>query len=90
MERTCIHCGQPGGTGKRELRPYGPNGADVCAGCVLGNPEREQVARKRLDLSLAAAGTLLLDPNEQAGPRPMSEREARKYKRTSQPKKGGG
>lgn len=40
-ERYCMHCLQRGGARKRELRPYGPGGRDVCAGCVFdGPPER--------------------------------------------------
>lgn len=37
MKRICHYCKQPGEEkGPRELRPYGPNGTDVCAECVLG------------------------------------------------------
>ena len=32
------YCGQPDGKGPRELRPYGPDGADVCFECAMGDP----------------------------------------------------
>lgn len=73
-ERRCMHCKQPGGRGPRELRPYGPNGQDVCAECVLGKGapgERAATARQQLGRALMAPGPLILDTSEQAGPRPM-------------------
>ena len=71
--RKCIHCGQPGGTGKRELRPYGPNGTDVCAGCVFGGPpERKREAERQLGARLMATEPLVLDADEQVGPRPLN------------------
>lgn len=74
LERKCIHCKQPGGKGPRELRPYGPGGADVCAECVLGNPKREKVAKHQLGQRLLTADPLLLDATEQVGPRPLKAR----------------
>jgi hypothetical protein len=74
-KRTCMHCGQPGGTGKRELRPYGPGGRDVCAGCTFdGPPERLKTAEKELGKQLLPAEPLVLDTSEQVGPRPMGWR----------------
>jgi hypothetical protein len=58
---TCLHCGQPGGAGARELRPYGPNGEDVCAGCTFGDgtpAERRATAVRAFAKQLAAAGPL--------------------------------
>lgn len=78
MLRTCYHCGLPGGTGKRELRPYGPGGVDVCAECVLGDkahPERENVAKQEPAKRFLHTGPLILDPSEQSGPRRASEHE---------------
>lgn len=75
MGRKCSLCGTPAGKGKAELRPYGKGGADVCAGCVLGNPEREAVARKHLSTRLMARGPLVLNPREHTGPRPMTAQE---------------
>lgn len=70
MNRKCGVCGQPGGPGKRELRPYGRNGTDICAGCVFGNAEREAVAQERMALQFAMAGRVaVIDTREQAGPR---------------------
>ena len=78
-ERRCYYCRQLGGNGARELRPYGPGGADVCAGCVLGAgapPEREEQARSRFAVQLGMAGRIaVIDPSEQAGPRRASEAE---------------
>jgi hypothetical protein len=76
-KRKCIHCGQPGGVGPRELRPYGPGGADVCAECVFnGPPERLTEAQASLSKRLRHPGPLLLDPEEQAGPRPLKGHKA--------------
>lgn len=72
VERRCIYCKQLGGKGPRELRPYGPNGADVCAECTFnGPPERLRTAEKALGLALAQHGALVLDDREQVGPRPI-------------------
>lgn len=66
-----MHCNRPGGVGDRELRPYGPGGRDVCAGCVFdGPPEREEEARQQLGARLLTGEPLILDPSEQIGPRP--------------------
>ena len=70
--RTCVHCGQPGGVGPRELRPYGPGGKDVCAECTFnGPPARLKEAEKQLGARLLEPGTLLLDTRDQVGPRPL-------------------
>lgn len=72
MIRTCMYCGLPGGKGPRELRPYGPGGRDVCAECVFnGPPQRKEEAERQLGMRLMHSGTLLLDPSEQVGPRPL-------------------
>lgn len=74
-ERTCIHCKRPGGKGPRELRPYGPGGADVCAECTFnGPPARLKEAEQQLGMRLMHPGTLLLDPEEQIGPRPLKKK----------------
>lgn len=76
VTRTCMHCKRPGGTGARELRPYGPGGQDVCAECVLdGPPEREQEAKKHLAARLLHPGPSLLDAEEEVGPRPFAPSE---------------
>jgi hypothetical protein len=75
--RYCVHCKRQGGSGPRELRPYGPDGADVCAECILGPgapPEREATAKQELGKRHMYPGTLLLDPTEQVGPRPLLKR----------------
>lgn len=74
-KRTCSLCGLPSGPCERELRPYGRGGADVCAGCVLGDPERETEAQRQLAKRMLGTRPLLLDPHEEVGPRPMTERE---------------
>lgn len=66
MNRSCIYCGST----EAELRPYGPNGADICFSCMKASPERQAVARERLGMQLMAPGELVLVPDEQAGPRP--------------------
>ena len=78
-DRRCHRCGRPGGPGKRELRPYGPGGQDVCAGCVFGengsgpNADALAEATRQLGTRFYHPGTLLLDGSEQVGPRPMTE-----------------
>lgn len=72
----CHYCGQPGGRGARELRPYGPGGAEVCAGCVVGEEgEHEEMARKQFGQKLSAAvsvtGAAQLSPQ---GPIPRIQR----------------
>lgn len=82
MKRTCMHCGRPGGVGDRELRPYGPGGRDVCAGCVFdGPPERLKQAEQEMSKRLFTSEPLLLDEREQVGPRPMTEAEKRTLER---------
>jgi hypothetical protein len=69
--RYCMYCLRLGGIGKRELRPYGPGGRDVCAGCVFdGPPERLKEAEAQLGARLLTSEPLLLDVTEQVGPRP--------------------
>jgi hypothetical protein len=65
-----MHCLQQGGTGPRELRPYGPGGRDVCAECTFkGPPERLKQAEQALAAQLMPNEPLILDPREQVGPR---------------------
>lgn len=40
-ERACHYCGDA----TRELRPYGPGGADTCFPCATESPEREATAK---------------------------------------------
>lgn len=74
--RACHVCGRAGGFGKRELRPYGPGGADVCAGCVFGeNGGRPAAARvaeaeRQLGARLLTSEPLVLDVRDQIGPVP--------------------
>ena len=78
--RKCMHCDKPGGVGKRELRPYGPGGRDVCAGCVFdGPPERLKQAEQEIGKRLLTAEPLLLDEREQVGPRPMTPAEKTRF-----------
>lgn len=53
---SCYYCKQPNGKGPRELRPYGPGGADVCAGCTMGDKKRNAAAQKQYGKQLDAAG----------------------------------
>jgi hypothetical protein len=89
MERRCYKCKQPGGKGKRELRPYGPNGSDVCAGCVFGTDEKGpnekliEEARKQLGKQMAMVGDeiAVIDPTEQVGPRAPTTEEKKRFKK---------
>ncbi len=62
-KRQCIHCGEPNGSGARELRPYGPGGSDVCAGCVIDSPARLGVAEKQFAKIVGVKGDVVLDAN---------------------------
>lgn len=81
--RSCYQCKRPGGVGKRELRPYGPNGSDICAGCVFGeegseaNQELLGQARSQLQRQLGNAGesVIVLDAANQVGPRALTPQE---------------
>jgi hypothetical protein len=92
-ERHCCKCKQPGGKGSRELRPYGPNGADLCAGCVFGEngkkPNKELLSQieKQFDKQMAMVGdsVAVIDPTEQAGPRPPTTEEQKRLKRRGKP-----
>jgi hypothetical protein len=82
MARTCYACGCAGGVGNRELRPYGPGGRDVCAGCVFGEDDgpadqaKLAAAEQRLALQLGMAGDVaVIDAREQAGPRAATDEE---------------
>lgn len=54
--KTCHYCGPT----DRELRPYGPEGSDICFPCMKADPEREEAAGRALgallDSTLAVAG----------------------------------
>ena len=40
--RSCCYCKST----EKELRPYGPNGADVCFECAMETPERMKTANE--------------------------------------------
>lgn len=54
--RQCIHCG----SSDTELRPYGPDGADVCFACAMQSPEREAETRRQFALQLNEAAAVAL------------------------------
>jgi hypothetical protein len=73
--RYCMHCLRSGGRGDRELRPYGPDGRDVCAECTFnGPPVRLKEAERQLGARMLTSEPLLLDTNEQIGPRPLKSK----------------
>ena len=51
MTRACSICGST----KKELRPYGHHGADICFGCMKADPAREVEAKKNFGALLEAA-----------------------------------
>ena len=71
-KRTCSCCGQLEGTGKREIRPYGKDGADICFECMTSDPEKEMEARKQFarkdDAAIRLTRSSLLTPE---GPVPF-------------------
>jgi hypothetical protein len=42
---TCFYCKQTKNMAK--IRPYGPNGEDVCEDCVKADPEKNRIAREQ-------------------------------------------
>ncbi len=52
--RKCYYCGPT----KEELRPYGPNGANICFPCMKATPEREEEAKNRFNQALGRASKL--------------------------------
>lgn len=47
---TCHWCGQEGGTGPAELRPYGPDGADICFDCGMSEEHGAETMENMLAL----------------------------------------
>jgi hypothetical protein len=74
----CSICQCPAGSGKSELRPYGANGAYVCAGCALA-PERIAETERNFLKALNNAGPVVMLDN--GGPRPATRTERRKIRR---------
>jgi len=72
----CHYCGPTG----EEMRPYGPEGADVCYPCATATPERnaETLARYQtlVEAAVAVSPTGLIAIGEETGPRPFDPREA--------------
>lgn len=77
--RHCYKCGKLAGHGKRELRPYGPNGKDVCAGCMFGEGGREpdpavrEEAERQIMRRFMEPGPHILTPD---GPVPLKRHKA--------------
>jgi|SRR5207302_3034323 len=74
---SCYLCakkeGEPDGKGDAvELRPYGPNAAWICFGCMKSSPAREAEAKRQFGAQLEAAGKKVLI-GEPTGPRPLDK-----------------
>lgn len=69
MAKQCCHCG----TDKKELRPYGPNGAWVCFGCAM-SPEHKLNTETQYSIQLEAAGPVAVI-GEYVGPYPLERRD---------------
>lgn len=65
--RTCHYCG----SSEKELRPYGPGGADVCFACAMETPEREKQTEGSFGalLGSAAAVSDVVAIGDSGGPR---------------------
>lgn len=70
--KTCCVCGGSNGTGKAELRPYGPGGADICHGCAFAGPEMRKSTEKQFKALLDGAGANPVLGDED-GPQPITE-----------------
>ena len=65
--RRCVYCGAGEEVG---LRPYGPNGGDVCFPCAMGTPERKAETGRMFAAQLAACGNVAVI-GESVGPYPV-------------------
>ena len=61
-------CGRSGCAG--DLRPYGPNGADVCFPCAMETPERKAEASSMFAAQFKACGGVVVI-GESIGPYPI-------------------
>jgi len=68
--RRCCYCGCENREGDKELRPYGPNGADICFGCMMESPEREEEATRQFAMQLDACGDVAIIGTS-VGPYPL-------------------
>jgi hypothetical protein len=67
--RSCHYCGPT----EKELRPYGPDGSDICYSCMKESPEREQEASQRYGALLeanAVIGDDIVTIGSEDGPQP--------------------
>lgn len=79
IKRQCSLCEKPGGKGPRELRPYGKGGSDVCAECTFSGPDavkNQKIAREQFNKQIMTMEPLVLNYDEQVGPRPIIPRKA--------------
>ena len=73
MKRKCTYCG-----GSSELRPYGPNGSDVCFTCATATPEREAQAKQAFIRQISTNEVLVLDPRMESGPVPLLKKDQKR------------
>jgi hypothetical protein len=66
----CCYCG----TVEKELRPYGPEGKNVCFRCAMETPERVAEAENQLAQALGEAGPVATLTS--AGPVPFVQSSA--------------
>lgn len=77
MPGTCHFCGPT----ERELRPYGPGGANICHPCMKATPEREEAAAAAFGALLEGAeavsplGVAVI--GQESGPQPFDVGEIR-------------
>lgn len=64
----CRYCGK-----EKDLRPYGPGGAQVCFKCAMETPERKKTTEDQFKAALEADGPveLFIDGENGKGPRPV-------------------
>lgn len=56
MKEKCGTCERPNGLGKRELRPYGPGGTNICFECATSTPKANAEAKRQFGAKLKEAG----------------------------------
>ena len=65
----CFYCSKTG----KEMRPYGPRGANICYSCGT-SPEHQAETARNFDAQLDAAGRVSVI-GEESGPRPLGKKE---------------
>lgn len=62
QNRVCAKCNRPSGSGRAEVRPYGPGGSLICFDCMM-NGNEEECRREYERQSDLAGPNIVLTPD---------------------------